>query len=134
MIEEGFIFGVYLCQKEFNKFPDLQLTFIKKWRVQQKPSEAHTQLYYGQKLLESLLALSFTKLQRLFVELVVSNTNEMFQSAVTQWEKTCIWYKAKQNLINSRLKKPQFEMIVREWNLCLIIFPMGRFEEKTIFD
>lgn len=32
----------------------------------------------------SLLALSFTKLQRLFVEVVVSNTNEIFQSAMTQ--------------------------------------------------
>lgn len=109
MIEEGFVFGFYLCQKEFNKFPDLQLTLIKKWRVQLKTSEARTQPSYGQKPFVSLLALSFTKLQRLFVEMVVSNTNEMFQSAMTQWGKNFIWYKAKQDLRNSRArKKSQF--------------------------
>lgn len=106
-MEEGFVFGFYLCQKEFNKFPDLQLTLIKMWRVQLQPLETHTQPYYGLKLPVSFLA--FTKLQRLFVEMVISNTNEMLQSSMTQWEKTCICNKAKQNLRNARdRKKPQF--------------------------
>lgn len=77
--------------------------------MQLQPSETHTQPYYGLKLPVSSLCLSSTKLQRLFVEMVVSNTDEMFQSAVTQWEKTCVWNKAKQNLRNSReRKKSQF--------------------------
>lgn len=96
--------------------------------------ETHTQPYYGLKLPVSLLA--FTKLQRLFVEMVISNTNEMLQSAMTQWEKTCICNKAKQNLRNARdRKKPQFgwdDCKGVEWSL--IIFPVGSLEEETIFD
>lgn len=49
-MEEGFVFWFYLCLKEFNKFPDLQLTLIKKWRVELQPSETLTQAYCGLKL------------------------------------------------------------------------------------
>lgn len=49
-MEEDFVFGFYLCQKEFNKFPDLQLTSIKKRRGQLQPSETHTPPYDGLKI------------------------------------------------------------------------------------